>query len=72
MHILISLFPFPQTADAMASPSLGLFMVTGSYFVSKSSMPVWMQWITYVSPFSWATKALANIEVSLHHLFLPS
>jgi ABC-type multidrug transport system ATPase subunit/ABC-type multidrug transport system permease subunit len=49
-------------AYAISSPSTGISVLLGGYFVSMSNMPVWMRWLMWLSPHSWIIRALANNE----------
>jgi ABC-type multidrug transport system ATPase subunit/ABC-type multidrug transport system permease subunit len=49
-------------AQSMAGPSTGVMMVFAGLFVSRSSIPNFMIWLYWISPFSWAVRSLCNVE----------
>jgi ABC-type multidrug transport system ATPase subunit/ABC-type multidrug transport system permease subunit len=50
------------TSQSLAGPSTGIFTVFGGLFISRSSIPNFMIWLYWISPFSWLVRALANNE----------
>ena len=51
-----------SAAQSIAGPSTGIFMILGGFFITMNSMPVWLRWAMWISPFNWSVRALANNE----------
>lgn len=45
-----------------ASIPAGVGMATGGYFVLRDSVPEWIRWCLYISPFFWSTQSLVSSE----------
>ena len=39
-----------------------MFIIFGGFFVTPPNIPVWLRWFSYLSPYSWSVRALANNE----------
>eukprot|EP00732_Lithocolla_globosa_P002455 Lithocolla_globosa_v1_NODE_1615_length_2446_cov_108.467169.p1 type:complete len:653 gc:universal NODE_1615_length_2446_cov_108.467169:1985-27(-) len=54
--------PTPEAAVALTPVLLLPFILLGGFFVATESLPVWIAWIGYISPFKWAHQALVTNE----------
>ena len=52
------LFPNAEVAVSLAPVVIIPFMLFAGFYVSLSSIPVWLSWIQYISIFKWALQAL--------------
>jgi len=51
-----------EEAEAMVSPSVGIFMLFGGFLISRGDIPPWFIWLYWISPYSWAGRAAATVE----------
>ena len=59
-----SAIPNLQAAQAAGGPLTGLMSVLAGFLVTNEQMPVWLGWLTYISPFYWIVRALSLLEFS--------
>jgi len=51
-----------DVAQQLNLPFIMLFVVFGGFLIPRQSVPGWLIWAYYISPFSWATVALGYNE----------
>jgi len=54
--------PKQELAQTLAGSSTGVFLLMAGFLVTRTNIPVFMRWLYYISPFSWAVRSLALNE----------
>lgn len=54
--------PNPDVANQMAGPTTAIFLLFGGFLITYDKIPNFMQWLYWLSPFSWIVKSLAQNE----------
>jgi ABC-type multidrug transport system ATPase subunit/ABC-type multidrug transport system permease subunit len=53
-----------ETATILSSPITSMALVFGGYLITEEKIPRWLIWLYWISPFSWALRALARNEAN--------
>lgn len=54
--------PNADTAEVLAGPSAGIFILFSGFLATRLHIPDWLIWLYYISPFSWLVRSIAHNE----------